>query len=281
MTLHTEFRDPYFRVALGITVVGALLSFLPLFLYQKIDDSKYESSESVPLYHTLISTTFKVGEAVSMAAAFPILFNFFIDLFVFSAKDINSAKLAIWILILTSIVPNMATFFYVIPNLDIPLLLLFPSCRIIPVFFSALWLLNIYGPSIWKWKLIMPVMLMHSITTVISGFKPFVNETERYNLDMISLPFFIIGGLIVLQLTLRWFCHIYLMVKSSKPISQDTITCTWNLLAIIFFNISILFVQYYLGDYLSVDAGPAIYTSRLYCITAFIITITSLNGRYE
>eukprot|EP01041_Mallomonas_annulata_P006299 gene6299-12744_t len=268
-----------FRLTLALSIVGTILCCLPIFFRLEIDVTQYEYS--IPLHTVLKSTSFEVCEAVSMTAAFPILFDFIMDSFVFHAEDINPAKLAIWILLLTSIIPNVATYFYVIPNVDINLLVLFPSCRTIPLLFSALWLLNTYGPSIWKWKLIMPIMLMHSITTVISSFKPFVSDIYRRNLDIIKLPFYILGGFIVLYMTLRWMHHIYMILRSSKTISPDDATCTWNLLALISFELSIIFFQYYLGDYLSADADPSVFTSRLYCITAFIITITSLNGRYE
>eukprot|EP01041_Mallomonas_annulata_P009100 gene9100-18860_t len=278
----SSLKNPQFRRALLITIFGAFFCFLPNLLRLKINDSEYENSmELSPLQQTLSSTSFKVCEAISMAAAFPILFDFIMDSFVYSAKDINPSKLAIWLLLLTSIIPNIVTFFYVIPNMRTDLLVLLPTCRTIPLLFSGLWLLNTYGPSIWGWKLIEPVMLIHSISTVISAFKPFVEDPELRILLIIRFSFYALGGLIVTYMCLRWLYHLYTIRRDSKSFTPDQLTCTWNMFAFIALMISTIVVQYYLGDYLSVKAGPVIFNTRLYCITAFILVVTALTGRYE
>eukprot|EP01041_Mallomonas_annulata_P009267 gene9267-19235_t len=249
-------KVPQFRRALVITILGAFFCFLPNFLFFKINDNKYDNSmELSPLRKTLSSTSFVVCESISMSVALPILFDFILDSFVYSAKDINPAKLVIWILLLTSIIPNIVTSFYVIPNMRIDLLILMPSCRTIPLLFSALWLLNTYGPSVWRWKLIEPVMLTHAISTVIFSFEPFVNDPESCILAIIGLPFYIIGGLIVTYMCLSWLYHLYTINKDFKAFTPDELMCTWIMFAFISLMISTSLIHYYVGDYLNVDAG--------------------------
>eukprot|EP01041_Mallomonas_annulata_P004793 gene4793-9557_t len=275
-------KVPQFQRTLVITILGAFFCFLPNFLLLKINNGNYENSIDLdPLRKALSSTSFELCVAISMSVAFPILFDFFMDSFVYSVKDLNPAKLVIKLLLLISIIPNIVTLFYVIPNMRIDLLVLMPSCRIIPLVFSALWLLNTYGPSVWRWKLIEPVMLMHSVSTIISSFKPFVGDTERRILSIINLPFYLIGGLIVMYMCVNWLYHLYTIKRDSKSFTPDELICTLNMCAFVSLMISLLFLQYYLGSYLNEEGNPNIFTTRLYCITVFIIIVEGLTGRYE
>eukprot|EP01041_Mallomonas_annulata_P003913 gene3913-7805_t len=280
-SISVQMTDILFKLTFLIAALGVVLCFLPLFLNYHIDTTKYSDANSLPLKAALSSPSFQFSQALSISAAFPIVFDLLMDILVFAAKDFNPAKMAIWMLLLSSIVPNVVIFFYVIPSFNIEMLLVLPACRIILVVFSAFWLLNTYGPLIWRWKIICPIIAMHAVSTISEVFLPFVGDKSRSDLHTLQMFFQITPGIIILYLGFLWLKHLQNISKNSKNISPDDICCTLNLIAFFALMLATLIIQFCLQEYSNVNSGPEVFTWKINFITGYVLIVSVLNGRYQ
>eukprot|EP01041_Mallomonas_annulata_P013000 gene13000-27436_t len=269
-----------FRLTLALAVTGALLCFLPVLTDEKVD-LMLKSDAIISLDETLSSTTFQFSQALSISAALPIVFDLVMDMIYFSKQNMMPGRFAIWTLLISAILPNIIIFSYVIPQSKVELLILFPSCKIILVVFSALWLLNIYGPLIWRWQFIFPIMLCHSISTCASCFLPFVDSETVNTIYIVKIIFSTAAACCMVFIVFLWCRHLKQAKRDSKQLSPDDICCTLNFLAFSVMMVLTSAIQVSFGDYSSGKAGPNSFIWRVNFITVYVIIIAGLNCRYE
>eukprot|EP01041_Mallomonas_annulata_P008993 gene8993-18613_t len=117
------------KATVAVIVVSCILCFIPIIANIRINTNKYDDLDLVPLRRTLLAPSFKYSTLAAIAATFPVLLDFIIDLSYRSTRQIYPVKAAVWILLLSSIISNSVTFFYVMPNFHFEFLIAFSSAR--------------------------------------------------------------------------------------------------------------------------------------------------------
>eukprot|EP01041_Mallomonas_annulata_P021248 gene21248-41256_t len=122
---------------------------------KKVYVNSQENIKSLPLPRALESSGFHGCLSICIGVSLPVLFDLVIDLYLQYANKRDPVRLAVWVMFLSLVFPNLITYFYVIPTAQFDI---FPSilkARFGLLFICVIFIINGYGPSIWTWKLIL------------------------------------------------------------------------------------------------------------------------------
>eukprot|EP01041_Mallomonas_annulata_P000661 gene661-1278_t len=263
-----------------LVISASLLCYLPIYLGFRLQLGHGENLSTLPVSLSLREESFLYCLVGCIGATVPTLFDFAIDSFGPTTRHLQNAKIAMWILFLSAFGANAFIFFFIAPNLHVEY---WPSticCKILLIGISALFILNAYGPHIWRWRYIVLIIISVSISQLLRVFEYFVASDNTQTFRIMRLLFQIAALIPSIILILVWFRYIFLKKRSSIPLSMDDIYCTINLVVysavILVVNISSSFVGSAASPYADTQ-GLCVHT---YAITAVAIVITMLNSRY-
>eukprot|EP01041_Mallomonas_annulata_P012079 gene12079-25322_t len=129
-----------------LTILGTFFYFLPIFLHLDLETEGYGDNDMIPMKMAIAGRPFQFCIIASIASTVPILFDFMVDSFSSSTRKLHPAKTAIWILLLSSIIPNMFIFTYVIHSYEIKYMVIIVTCESSIAIISGAFVLNAYGP---------------------------------------------------------------------------------------------------------------------------------------
>eukprot|EP01041_Mallomonas_annulata_P009637 gene9637-20029_t len=131
------------------TLIVSIICFLPIMLGRDLNLSKYDDEESVPMKRNMKTTEFQFCIVTSIAASLPVLLDLIIDSFQASTRDLYESKLAVWLVLLSSIIPNIFSYWYIMPHSHYEYIPSIMAARAIAVMMSSTLVSNAYGPSVW------------------------------------------------------------------------------------------------------------------------------------
>eukprot|EP01041_Mallomonas_annulata_P006110 gene6110-12371_t len=182
----------------------------------KILTSNYENYDSVsltPLSRGLESTSFYASVTISIGSSIPILLDFLFDALHSSTREIHPAKSAVWLVLLSTMMPNILFFVYIIPYGRVEYWPPTISLETTILVTSGCVLFNAYGSTIFTWNWVFIVQISINIAQIVNSFIPFVSPTMGNTIAYIQLLFYLSCFFVTGFLVARWMTYIRVLTS--------------------------------------------------------------------
>eukprot|EP01041_Mallomonas_annulata_P008724 gene8724-18037_t len=147
-----------------MAITCAIFCFLPAIMGMNIDLSLFDGKiASAPLWNALLSSRYHICLVICIGSSLPVLFDLTIDLFLIHTSKYDTARFAVWLMFLSLVIPNIVTYFYVIPGEHIEI---FPSViksRLFLLLASNMIIIHGYGSAIWRLKYTLVIVAIYGI----------------------------------------------------------------------------------------------------------------------
>eukprot|EP01041_Mallomonas_annulata_P011410 gene11410-23869_t len=202
-----------------LAITGSILHYLPRFMGLQLYLNEYENVFMTPLSKGLQSKSFNSCVAISIGSSIPIFLDFLFDKLADTTQRQHPAKAAIWFVLLSSLMPNILLFAYIIPNEGVEY---WPSTISLDSTILATTgcvLFNAYGSSIFTWNWMFVVQISVNIAQIMNSFLPFFNPNIQ--LDAAGMSFRIVSfagaSIICMVLNSR---HVRAILELEKKIND-------------------------------------------------------------
>eukprot|EP01041_Mallomonas_annulata_P003929 gene3929-7842_t len=262
--------------------IGSILCFLPQFFQWKLNPDSSDSLDSYPLWTAMASNNVSYALIASIASSFPILFDFIADMYSTMTGNIYQAKYAVWMMLMSSMIPNLFTIFYIVPNFEITILPVIIPASTIYTLCGACFLLNAYAPKIWKIRHMITVIASYTVGSILMAAKPFSSDTIHTEYYVLIVIFTIIP----LLLLLHPFTHFIRLIRTrgtnKSVLTFEDVCISFNAIGVVF----LLVYRIFLGPFANhnapfepLDWSPAFLTFHFVIVTAYTLAVASFNGR--
>eukprot|EP01041_Mallomonas_annulata_P014174 gene14174-30174_t len=248
-------------------------------LGSQLNLDKYVSIESVPMLMNIHRLDFQFSVVASIAASLPVLLDLIIDSLNECTRELYIAKLAVWLLLLSSLIPNLIIFIYVIPTHHFEVLPSINGVRLITSLIGANLVLNSYGSSVWKLKYIYILLLPISIMVISLSFLPFQDYDTQAKIEVVSTICQFIILAIFLFSVFSWIKNIISASKKSKELSADNFYGSLNLISSFSVAVATIIGESIYGSTMSIDTDVNILIWHTYMFTTFSVIVAALNDR--
>ena len=225
-----------------------------------------------------MSDAFKLCLVASLASAVPIVLDIFLDSLFLSTCLFRSVKVAIRLLILSSIISSCVALFVVIPLSDYSIMACMMAALGIIILHSCLCILHAYGSTIWKLKYAWPILIFYTLGSISSAyFELSENEALQISFRYTVYTFWAFAGFMLACLSFVWARHLVTRMRSDEHLAYDDYYCSMNLVACVVYCIMEVAIFFYFCGCIE---GTSIYIARTYLLSSFIVVIIALNARF-
>eukprot|EP01041_Mallomonas_annulata_P005979 gene5979-12056_t len=157
-----------------LAFLGCLICFAPPILGFQLH-RKYANIEDIPLISVLNLPSFQLCIAGCTGAIITLVMDLATDSLVVPTRYLHVAKTSVWLILASSICINTFIFTYIIPTSKVEYWACVICCKQFLIYLGGFSMLNAYGPTIWTWKHIFPLILLSLAVNTLRGFRPFMN----------------------------------------------------------------------------------------------------------
>eukprot|EP01041_Mallomonas_annulata_P013274 gene13274-28105_t len=284
MSNPNKFRNGYSSSSFNVVFLattGCLLHYLPVLMGLHLNLSNYDNLTATPLSNGLKSEIFFTCMAILIGTSVPVLLDFLVDIFQSSSNvNLHPAKSAIWLILLSSLLPNVFIFSYIIPSGRMEFWPSTISLESTIIVISYCFLLNAYGSSIFTWKWILTIDTLVSIAQIMNSFIPFLNPDFGTTISYLQLLFYLTAVAITFGIFIRWTIYLNSKYKANISLSTDDIYCTVNFILFVAGMLTLLIIGYATTGSSNLEIGVVGMTSRVIVFTAFSTMSMVLNMRH-
>eukprot|EP01041_Mallomonas_annulata_P003558 gene3558-7079_t len=259
--------------------VGVILNYLPVFMGLQIDPRDYTSMESIPLSVSLSSRMFHFSVILSIGTTIPMMLDYIFDLFAARDHVLHPARIAICMLYFSNLIINIAVL-CIASDLSLKYWPSTTAVKLSMLFTSGSYILNAYGPSIWKLSRIIPLQIMMYIGQIMAAFTPFISPAVDVNLYIIRKSIQGIAAGIFFCLSIIWFNNIRLKLKANIKQTPDDKYCTLNLIVFIIALSLIFGVGLIYPPVTGLECVSMSIILQTHVLTAYTVILTVFNVRY-